>query len=402
MPAARTAAPEFPAAALAAPLPAAGGWVAPEAGADIASRKNDHLRIALHDQRVQQPGAGNGLGPLRFEMQSLPELDLDAVDLRCTLLGKTLRGPLLIGAMTGGSTEAGQVNRILAEAAERCQVGFCLGSQRPMLSLAPNQVASFALRDVAPTTLLLGNLGGIQLRDAAATGGGAGQVLGSLAQAVGADAMYVHVNPLQEAVQPEGDRDWRGVLDAIAKAAEAAPVPVLVKEVGAGLGPHTLRQLAALALAGVETAGVGGTSWSQMEALRHTERTPRQIAGQVLAGFGTPTAESVVHARRAFPDRVVIASGGLRDGLELAKCLALGATAGAMAWPFLRAAQHGVDAVVTEIEGVLETLRVTMFLAGASNVAALREVRMVDTRTGLPHPVAHLPGGFAPRPHGVP
>lgn len=367
-------APAFPASALAPPAQTP-AEAPTSATSDIASRKNDHLRIALHDARVQQPGAGNGLSSLRFEMLSLPELDLDAVDLRCTLLGKTLRGPLLIGAMTGGSTEAGQVNRILAEAAERCQVGFCLGSQRPMLDLQPHAVASFSLRDVAPTTLLLGNIGAVQLRDSL----GARQ-LQALAGAVGADGMYVHLNPLQEAVQPEGDRDWRGVLDALRQAAEQVQIPLLVKEVGAGLGPQTLAQLARLPIAGVETAGVGGTSWSQIEALRHLTRSPGSIAGEVLSGFGTPTADSVRYARAALPDRIVIASGGLRDGLELAKCLALGATAGAMAWPFLRAAQHGVEAVVTEIEGVLETLRVVTFLVGARDLATLRQTPLLATR----------------------
>lgn len=333
------------------------------------NRKNDHLRIALEDAGVQRPGQGNGLERYRFEHLALPELDLDRVDTACVLLGKRLRAPLLVGAMTGGTSEAGRVNRVLAEAAERCQVGFCLGSQRPMLEARGDVASTFQLRDIAPDTLILGNIGGIQLRNELD-----GRSLEQLAQAVGADGMMVHLNPLQEAVQPEGDRDWIGVIDAVGEAAARCYVPVLVKEVGAGLGPHTLRQLAATGIAGVETAGVGGTSWARIEALRHETRTPRAIAAHVLADFGTPTAESVVLAARAFPGRIVIASGGLRDGLEVAKCLALGATACAMAWPFLVAAQGGVEAVVTEIEGVIETLRIAMFLAGAPDLARLATV----------------------------
>jgi len=341
----------------------------PHEASGSGGRKSDHLRLALEDLRVQRPGRSNGLQRFRFEPQSLPELDLDAVDTACTMLGKRLRAPLLIGAMTGGTDQAAAINRVLAMAAERCQVGFCLGSQRPMLDLLPQHAASFLVRDVAPTALILGNIGGIQLRDQLS---GAG--LEILAQAVGADGMFVHLNPLQEAVQPEGDRDWRGVLDALGAAVGSCGLPVLVKEVGAGLGERTLELLAATGIAGVETAGVGGTSWSQLEALRHAERTPRAIAGEILADFGTPTADSIVLARAALPRRLVIASGGLRDGLELAKCLALGANACAMAWPFLVAAQAGVEAVVTEIEGVIETLRTVMFLCSSPDILRMSRI----------------------------
>lgn len=342
-------------------------------------RKDEHLRIAADEPSVQRPGSGTGLSSLDFEMHSLPELDLDAVDTRVTLLGKDLAAPLLVGAMTGGTAEAGAVNRILAEAAERTGVGFCLGSQRPMLDGDPEARRSFELRDVAPNTLICGNIGAIQLRDAPPG------ALDMLAEATRANAMFVHLNPLQEAVQPEGDRDWRGVYEAIAKAVSHSTTPVLVKEVGAGLSNATLQALALTGIAGVETAGVGGTSWSQIEALRHGGRTPRAIAGSVLAGFGTPTARSVRLARAAFPGRVVIASGGLRDGLQAAKCIALGADAVAMAWPFLVAARSGrdparaVDAVVTEIEGVIETLRITMFLIGAPTVSHLARAQLQPT-----------------------
>ena len=334
------------------------------------------MRIALRDAQVQRPGRGNGLAHFRFEALSLPELDLDRVDTRCTLFGRQLRAPLLIGAMTGGSTEAGRLNRILAEAAERCQVGFCLGSQRPML-VNPADTPTFDLRALAPTTLILGNIGGIQLRDDLDARG-----LEALAQAVGADGMYIHLNPLQEAIQPEGDRDWRGVLDAIGEVAARCNLPVLVKEVGSGLGPETLRALRSTGIAGVETAGVGGTSWAVIEARRQQATTPRAIAGAVLADFGTPTAQSILHARSALPNRVVIGSGGLRDGLEVAKCIALGADACAMAWPFLVAAQDGVDAVVNAIEAVIETLRITMFLTGAPDLLQLRQVQLLHDDLG--------------------
>ncbi|MCO4762886.1 MAG: type 2 isopentenyl-diphosphate Delta-isomerase [Myxococcales bacterium] len=341
-------------------------------------RKNEHLQIAMKDPSVQRPGRNSGLAAFDFEMLSLPELSLDAIDTRCQLLGKSLAAPLMIGAMTGGTSEAGQINRILAQAAEHCEVGFCLGSQRPMLIGDPAAAVGFQLRDVAPNTLICGNIGAIQLRDRLD-----GPRLAHLGREIGADAMIVHINALQEAIQPEGDRDWRGVFEAIAESASDCELPVLVKEVGAGLGDQTLKALALTGIAGVETAGVGGTSWAQIEALRHRGRTPRSIAGAVLAGFGTPTSESVQLARRAFPGRIVVASGGLRDGLEVAKCIALGADAAAMAYPFLKAAQasdnreDAIRAVVTEIEGVIETLRITMFLVGAPTLSHLGNTPLV-------------------------
>lgn len=331
-------------------------------------RKNDHLRIATGDSRSQRPGASNGLERLYFEALSLPELDLDRVSTACTLLGRSMRAPLLVGAMTGGTAQAGAVNRVLAEAAQRCRVGFCLGSQRPMLDMLADHVASFQVRDIAPDILLFGNIGAIQLRDHLS-----GSDLDGLARAVGADAMMVHLNPLQEAIQPEGDRDWRGVLDALGDVAAGCSVPMIVKEVGMGMSPMTLAHLSTIGIAGVETAGVGGTSWARIESLRHSERTPRAIAGEVLAGYGTLTVASIRAARAALPNRLVIGSGGLRDGLEVAKCLALGADCCAMAWPFLVAAQQGVDAVVTEIEGVIETLKIVMFLAGVCDLRQLAQ-----------------------------
>lgn len=336
-------------------------------------RKTEHLRVAL-DARVERPGRGNGLSAYQFDPQSLPELDLDQVDTSCIVLGKRLSAPLLVGAMTGGTAQAGAVNRVLATAAELCGVGFCLGSQRAMLDLAGDHVRSFAMREVAPKTLLLGNIGAIQLRDHLS-----GKDLERLALAVGADGMMVHLNPLQEAIQPEGDRDWRGVYDALGDVAASCGLPVLVKEVGAGLSATSLNRLKLLGIAGVETAGVGGTSWSYIEALRHRGRTPQSIAGEVLADFGTCTADSLQLARAAFANRVVIASGGLRDGLEVAKCMALGASACAMAAPFLHAATMGVEAVVTEILGVIETLRITMFLVGAPDVHQLGQTPLVRT-----------------------
>jgi isopentenyl-diphosphate delta-isomerase len=339
---------------------------------DHAWHKSEQLREALLDPHLE--AVAHGLDRYEFEALSLPEIDLDEVDVRTTLLSRPLAAPLLIGAMAGGSEDGLRLNRILAQAAARCGVGFCLGSQRAMLDLAEDHVALYQVRDVAPDALVIGNIGATQVRDHLD-----GPRLERLARAVGADAMAIHLNPLQEAIQPGGDHNWRGVLDAIGQAASECSLPVLVKEVGGGLGEQSLKALAGTGVAGIETAGVGGTSFALLEARRQPERSPKGIAGRVLQGFGTSTAVSLRLARLAFPGRVVIASGGLRHGLDVARCIALGADAAAMAWPLLKAASEGgVERVVQEIEGVIETLRIVMFLTGSPTLSHLAGVPFRD------------------------
>ncbi len=334
-------------------------------------RKDSHLGLALEREVEFPDGDATGFGALRLEHDAFPELDLEEVDPSTTLLGKRLAAPLVVGAMTGGTERAGEVNRRLARAAARCRVGFALGSQRRMLQDASTR-ASYAVRDAAPELpLLLGNLGAVQLN----LGVGAREVRRLVAD-VAADAFEFHLNPLQEAVQPEGDTSFRGLAARLREVAPELGVPVLVKEVGSGISETTALKLRALPIAGVETAGVGGTSWARVESLRAADPARRAL-GERFARWGVPTAESVATCRRLMPDRVVIASGGLRDGIEVAKALALGADAAALALPFLRAANRSEDAVVEEIERVVLELRTAMFLAGAARVADLRERRLV-------------------------
>jgi len=344
-------------------------------------RKDAHLDIALRDSGVAFAGVSHGLDGWRLEYDALPEISLDEVDTSCVLFGKRMRAPLLVGAMTGGTARATALNRTLAEAAERCGVGFCLGSQRKAIA-SPELAAAFDVRDVAPTALILGNVGGAQL-----VAGASVEAVRALLDAAGCDALNVHLNPLQEAVQPEGDTDWRGVRDAIGRLAREIGRPVIVKEVGAGLSERALRKLIELPIAGVETAGVGGTSWARIEARRAVGRAglgPKAVAGESLAAFGIPTAESIRLARSLFPDRLVVGSGGLRTGLDVATAIALGADVAAIALPFLHAAEGGQAAVVDVIEGVVETLRVTMFATGARDLATLRGVRVEAVHWGRP------------------
>jgi isopentenyl-diphosphate delta-isomerase len=327
-------------------------------------RKDQHLRICLEED-VDFVGVTTGFEVYRFDHDALPEVNKAELQLDCTLLGKRLSAPLIIGAMTGGSTKAGQVNRILAEAAERTNVGFALGSQRAMLE-DRNTGDSFDVRSVAPSVLLFGNIGAVQLNY-----GVSGEMLVELVKRTGVDALNFHLNPLQEAIQPEGDTNFRGVIGRLREVIPQIPVPCLLKEVGAGISATTAQKIASLPVAGVEVAGVGGTSWAKIEAFRSGDRIQKET-GMQLASWGIPTAESLVTCRRLLPGMTLVCSGGMRTGLELAKALSLGADAVAMAIPFLRAAQEGVDAVVQRIEQVKEELRTVMFVTGCGKIEDLR------------------------------
>lgn len=328
------------------------------------SRKDHHLRICLEED-VGFAGVRNGFERYRFDHDALPEVDLAAVSAATRFFGKALEAPLMIGAMTGGTATAGEVNRILAAAAQRAGIGFALGSQRRMLE-DPSAFESYDIRRIAPDVLLMGNIGAVQLNY-----GVTPEKLAHLVQRTGCDLIAFHMNPLQEAIQPEGDTNFAGLCHRIEEAASALPVPVILKEVGSGISAVTAQKIRRLPVGGVEVAGVGGTSWSRIEALRATNRIQAET-GEELASWGIPTAESLVTCRRMLPDLPIICSGGMRTGLEVAKALALGADVCAMALPFLQAAQSGVDAVVERIEQIKFELRTVMFLTGAATVEGLR------------------------------
>ena len=332
--------------------------------AGIVDRKNEHIAICLEED--VESGRAPGLGRWRLDYRALPELNLDEVDLSTTLFGRTLRAPLLIGAMTGGSDEAERINRVLAEAAQRCAIGMAMGSGRVALE-RPESMRSFQVRDVAPDALLFANLGAIQFN----YGLGAADA-NRLVREMGADALNLHLNPLQEAIQPGGDTDFAGLHGRLREVVGEIEVPVLFKEVGSGIGASTAELLAELPVAGIETAGVGGTSWARVEALRQPDEGA-QFAGNELAGLGVPTAESIIACRRALgEDRVVVASGGVRTVEHMGTALALGATVVASARPFLEAAQGGVEEVVTLIEHHIHAMRVLHFSCGARTPLELR------------------------------
>ncbi len=297
--------------------------------------------------------------------QALPELALDAIELTTMLLGKLLRAPLVITGMTGGTAEAAAVNRDLAVAAEAAGVALGVGSQRAMAE-HPELAASYRVRDVAPHVVLIANVGGVQ-----AITMGTDRVL-QLVASIGADALAIHLNPGQEVIQPGGDRDFRGVLDAIRTLVAAAPVPVVVKETGCGLSVEAARALAAAGVQTVDTAGAGGTSWVAVETLRAESEaaTGAAMLGRELWDWGVPTAVSIAACVRA--GHVTIASGGMRSGLDVARALALGARAGGMAAPMLRAQRAGgVAGVRAEIERVVHAVRTVCLLTGCRAAADL-------------------------------
>lgn len=345
------------------------------------ARKRAHLAICA--QREVESGRPSGLADYALEYDALPEVDLAAVDLGVTLLGRRLSAPIVIGAMSGGTGEARRLNLRLAQAAARHGLGLALGSQRPMLE-DPALAEDYALRRAVPDLpLLIGNIGAGQLVAQPREAGGPAPLdaagLQRLVSAIGADALAIHLNPLQEAVQPEGQTRYRGLWRRLTELLPAVRAPVLIKEVGHGLSAVTAAKLASLPLAGVEVAGVGGTSWALVEALRLPAEHPRARLGRRLAGVGVPTAESIVACRRALgPTRVVLGAGGVRTGHDAAIALALGADAVAVARPLLRAALAGERELDEALALLLDELRVLMFCAGAEDLAALRRVRLLD------------------------
>jgi isopentenyl-diphosphate delta-isomerase len=308
------------------------------------------------------------LARYRFVHNALPELDLDEIDLGVKFLGKRLKAPILISSMTGGFDLARKINRNLAAAAQHLGLAMGVGSQRVALE-EPAVAASFQVRDVAPDILLFGNLGAVQLNY--------GYTLEHCRRAVemiGADGLILHLNVLQEAAQPEGNRNFKGLTSKIAAVCRQAEFPVVVKEIGSGISAEVAVRLRDAGVRAIDVAGRGGTSWYTVEARR---LSGGEEAKSTFSAWGIPTDEALIEVRRALPDIPLVASGGVRSGLDVAKCLALGADVAALGQPLLASALESADKVIEFLAGIIHEIKIAMLCAGARDADALKTTPLI-------------------------
>ncbi|MDF9747767.1 type 2 isopentenyl-diphosphate Delta-isomerase [Natrinema salsiterrestre] len=337
---------------------------------ETANRKDDHIRI-IETEDVET--TGSGFADIELVHEALPEVHRGEVDTTTTLLGHELAAPIVIESMTGGHPNTTELNRALAAAAQRTDVAMGVGSQRAGLEVDDEEILESytVVRDVAPDAFLYGNVGAAQLLEYDVAD------VEAAVEMIDADAMAIHLNFLQEAVQPEGDVDARGCLGAIERVADELSVPVIVKETGNGISRETATRLADAGVDAVDVAGQGGTTWSGIESHRAAavDADRQERLGRLFRAWGVPTAVSTLEA--AAVHDCVIASGGVRSGLDVAKAIALGARAGGLAKPFLAPAGRGVDAVVELIETLVLELRTAMFVTGSASVSELRDTERV-------------------------
>ncbi len=338
--------------------------------APIDQRKADHIKINL-EQDVRS-ALTTGLENYRFIHEALPELDLNRIDTSLSLFGKKLQSPTLVSSMTGGTEEAETINLRLAEAAQECGVAMGVGSQRAAIE-HPEQARTFQVRRLAPDILLFANLGAVQFN----YGYGIDECRKAV-DMIEADALYLHLNPVQEAVQDAGDTNWVGLARKIEEVCKNLEVPVIAKEVGWGISERTAKILADCGVQAIDVAGAGGTSWSQVEMHRAPDEFTRQLAA-TFVGWGIPTADSILNVKRAVPGMTIFASGGIKDGLDIAKCVALGATLGGMAGQFLKAAAISTEKAVDMMKLTKRQIEVTMFAAGAGTLEELKVGKLAKT-----------------------
>ena len=336
---------------------------------EIKDRKAEHIKINL--EKDVRSALTTGLENYHFVHEALPELDLERVDTNLSLFGKKLAAPILISSMTGGTDEAETINMRLAEAAQTVGVAMGVGSQRAAIE-HPEQAKSFQVRRIAPDILLFANLGAVQLNH----GYGIDQCRQAV-EMIQADALILHLNPLQEAVQKGGDTNFAGLAKKIEEVCKKIEVPVIAKEVGWGISERTAKLLADCGVSAIDVAGAGGTSWSQVEMHRAPDEFTRELAA-TFVGWGIPTAESILNVKKAVPDITIFASGGIKDGLDIAKCIALGATLGGMAGNFLKAAAVSTEKAVEMMKLTKKQIEVTMFAAGVEKLEGLKARKLIN------------------------
>ena len=337
-----------------------------EKSPDIAQRKSDHIDIVL-GQDVGFAKLTTEFERIRFIHNALPELSLDEIDLSAKLFGRAMKAPVLISSMTGGPHHAEGINRHLAEAAEELGLAFAIGSQRIALEEQGSAGMTRALRKLAPSVPLIGNLGAAQIRSEEGV-----ELARRAIDMIEADGLFIHLNPLQEAIQPGGDRDWRGVLKGIERLCRAG-LPIAVKEVGFGLSAQVVNRLVGAGVCTIDVAGAGGTNWARVEGYRGKAD---QALATAFTEWGIPTAKAIHDARLMAPKATLIASGGIRDGVEAAKAIRLGADIVGQAAATLGAAVNSTDEVIGHFTRLIETLKVTCFVTGSSGLAALKKAKL--------------------------
>jgi isopentenyl-diphosphate Delta-isomerase len=339
----------------------------------IEQRKSEHIDVVLN-RDVRPSRKTSGFESLDFEHVALPEMHLDDVRLGARFLGRDLKAPLLISSMTGGPERASSINRAIAEAAGKAGIAFGVGSQR--IALEGNGIAGFdrRLRDLAGPVPILANFGAAQLAqwDGVAMAHRATEM-------IDADALIIHLNPLQEAVQVDGDRDWSGLLAKIAQLARTFPDKIVVKEIGFGISGPLSRRLWEAGVHIIDVAGAGGTNWAMVEAER--ARSPRQRAvAAAFSEWGVPTAQALVDVRATCPEAVVIVSGGIRDGVDAAKAIRLGADIVGQAAGVLPAALAGAETLFEHIQVTIDQLKIACFCTGSPDLQALRQARLTRSK----------------------
>lgn len=335
------------------------------------SRKVDHVKINL-EENVQFPTLTSGLEKYRFMHCAVPEINLADIDTSVELFGKKLDSPLLISSMTGGAELAYKLNRNLAQAAQKYNIAMGVGSQRA--AIEDDELAyTFQIRDFAPDIMLFANVGAVQLN----YGYGVAEMQGAV-DMLEATALILHFNVLQEAVQSEGDTNFAGLLQKIEAVCKQVNVPVIAKEVGWGFSPNDVKNLVNAGISAIDVAGSGGTSWSEVEYYRAPTAFHAKVA-RAFADWGIPTADAIRYAHDTAPDTPIIASGGLRDGIDIAKSIALGALVGGMAGPFLKVANESQEAVEQFIEETLAQIKIAMLCSGASNIQDLQNTELIKS-----------------------
>lgn len=341
---------------------------------EVEGRKSDHIAICLEEE-VQARGVTTGFKNVFLVHRALPEIDRNEIDLSTVVFNHNFSAPLIVEAMTGGTTEAMEINSNIAQAVEQLGLGMGVGSQRAAIENPKLEKTYSITRERAPTAFLIANIGGPQL-----VGGYGVREARKAIEMMDADALAIHLNPLQEAVQPEGETNYMGVLEKIREMVQALEIPVIVKETGAGIASEEAKKLESAGVAGIDISGAGGTSWAAVEYHRakRIRDEPRQKLGEAFWNWGIPTAVSLVETVQSVSLKV-IASGGVRSGLDVAKSLTLGADLTGMASPLLYPATKGPEEVEKSIRTVLEELKNAMFLVGAESIQELKERPVIIT-----------------------